>query len=385
MIWTAVETSGERCFSASSPNTSWRTTSATASRTMTTCSQKPARVSADLRSSTRGEAGEARTGEGGGLGGHEIRASSRSLAVRERNSSSRPPVSAGRSSSRTTPAAAAARPTDSASASTSRAPSAPGRGGQAGVRQRLVQGARVEPADDHARRGEQLGHAALGDDLPAADDDELVGHGLDLAQQVGGEQDGARPVGEVAQQPAHPRDALGIEAVGRLVEDQHARLAEQRLGDPEPLAHAERVGADALLGGGLREPDVLHQLVDAPPLDPEHLGAQGERLAAAAAGVLGGGVQQDADLAARVGQAAVARAEHRGVAGVGVREPADHAQRGGLAGAVGAEEAGHGAGLAVEGDVIDGRLAAVALGEMLDGDHGLQRRRGSRPGPSPLG
>ena len=343
---------------------------AAASRTMTSSSQKPARVSADLRSSTaarRGRPGRAKVAV---CGGHEIRASSRSLAVRDRNSSSRPPVSAGRSSSRTTPAAAAARPTASASASTSSAPSDARGGGQAGVGERLVQGDRVEPAHDHAGRGEQLGHAALGDDLSAADDDELVGHRLDLAQQVRGEQDGARAVGEVAQQPAHPRDALGIEAVGRLVEDQHARVAEQRLGDPEPLAHAERVGAHALLGGRLREPDVLHQLVDAPALDAEHLRGQRQRLAAAAAGVLGGGVQQHADLAAGVGQAAVAGVQHRRGAGVRVREPADHPQRGRLAGAVGAEEAGHGAGLAVERDVIDRQLAAVALGEMLDGDHG---------------
>ena len=80
---------------------------------------------------------------------------------------------------------------------------------------------RVQPADDRAGRGEQLGLAALGDDPAVADDDEVVGDRLDLAQQVGGEQDRAAAVGEVAQQPAHPGDALGVEPVRRLVEDQH--------------------------------------------------------------------------------------------------------------------------------------------------------------------
>ena len=63
---------------------------------------------------------------------------------------------------------------------------------------------------------------------------------------------------------AHPADALGIEAVGGLVEDQHLGVAEQRVREPEPLAHAERVLAHALAGGGLVQPDERQQLVDAP-------------------------------------------------------------------------------------------------------------------------
>ena len=50
-----------------------------------------------------------------------------------------------------------------------------------------------------------------------------------------------------AQQLADLADAGGIESVRRLVEDQHARIAEHRLGDAEALAHAEGVGADALV------------------------------------------------------------------------------------------------------------------------------------------
>ena len=39
-----------------------------------------------------------------------------------------------------------------------------------------------------------------------------------------------------------------IETGRRLVEQQHSRLAEQRLREPEPLAHALRIGADAAVG-----------------------------------------------------------------------------------------------------------------------------------------
>jgi hypothetical protein len=45
--------------------------------------------------------------------------------------------------------------------------------------------------------------------------------------------------GEVPQQGPHPADALGVEAVERLVEDDRAGVAQQGGGDAEALAHAE--------------------------------------------------------------------------------------------------------------------------------------------------
>ena len=42
---------------------------------------------------------------------------------------------------------------------------------------------------------------------------------------------------------ADPDDPLGVHAVERLVQDQHRRVAEHGGGDPEPLAHPERVAA----------------------------------------------------------------------------------------------------------------------------------------------
>ena len=44
----------------------------------------------------------------------------------------------------------------------------------------------------------------------------------------------------VPQQVTHPADALGVETVDRLVEEQHAGIAQQGRGDTEALAHTKR-------------------------------------------------------------------------------------------------------------------------------------------------
>ena len=263
----------------------------------TSSSQKPARVSAILRSSTARQARAVRrAGKVSACGGHAASASSRGEGqeqllepaavggaqleqdAAERRRRSRPTASAlGLDEQRAVGARRGARPA-AASASCS-----------AAVSSARTITSRWRPA---ARA-----LAALGDDLAVADHDELVGDRLDLAQQVRGQQHGPGAVGEVAQQLAHPEDALGVEAVGGLVEDQHARVAEQRVGDAEPLAHAERVVADALLGGRVRrQPDALEHLGDARARStPRTSAATAQHLAAGAAGVLGGGVEQHAD------------------------------------------------------------------------------------------
>ena len=68
-----------------------------------------------------------------------------------------------------------------------------------------------------------------------------------------------------------------VKAVGGLVEDQHLRIAEQRVGDPEPLAHAERVLRDALARRARVEVDELEHLIHARVRDSEQL--RGERRA----------------------------------------------------------------------------------------------------------
>ena len=78
-----------------------------------------------------------------------------------------------------------------------------------------------------------VAHGLRDDQRPA------VGGERHLGQQVTGDEDGAPLRGEGLHERAHPDDAFGVEPVDGLVEEQHARIAQQRTGD-----------ADADHGGG---------------------------------------------------------------------------------------------------------------------------------------
>ncbi len=69
---------------------------------------------------------------------------------------------------------------------------------------------------------------------------------------------------QLQQQLADLRDALRVQAVRRLVQDQQLRTAEQRAGQPEPLPHAQRVGPDRSLAD-TGQADLLEDLVDPVP------------------------------------------------------------------------------------------------------------------------
>src|SRR4051794_13440657 len=101
--------------------------------------------------------------------------------------------------------------------------------------------------------------------------------------------------------------------------------------------------------------------------------ARGDRkrsqvVAARAPGVEGGVLEHSADKGTRTVELVVAPAAERGGSRRRAHEPEQRPQRGGLARAVGAEEAGDAAGLDVEVEVLDGRDAAVLLGETADFD-----------------
>ena len=110
----------------------------------------------------------------------------------------------------------------------------------------------------------------------------------------------------------------------------------------------------------------------------------GQHLTAGSAGVLGGGVEEDADLHAGVGQVAEPAAQDVGGAVVGRGEADDDAQGGRLPGAVGSQEPGDASGPSGEGDVVDGGEVAVGLGDVVDGDHRLHRSGACRRGRSVL-
>jgi hypothetical protein len=110
-----------------------------------------------------------------------------------------------------------------------------------GLGQRLGQPGRVRAAHQHPRAlpGAQLVERTLVGGVPAADHDDVVDGLLDLGQQVAGDEHAAALRGEPAQERAQPGDALRVEAVGRLVEHQDLRVAQQRDRQRQALLHAE--------------------------------------------------------------------------------------------------------------------------------------------------
>ena len=90
---------------------------------------------------------------------------------------------------------------------------------------------------------------ALGDDPAAVDDPDVVGELVGLLQVLGGEEDGRALVVQRAHLLPDRLAADRVEAGGRLVEEEDARLVDERGGEVEPAPHAARVGADAAVGG----------------------------------------------------------------------------------------------------------------------------------------
>src|SRR5690606_41448973 len=65
-----------------------------------------------------------------------------------------------------------------------------------------------------------------------------------LLEVLGGEQQGAAPVDQLADHGPQVDAAAGVEAGGGLVEEQHRRFGHQRARQVEPAAHAARVGLE---------------------------------------------------------------------------------------------------------------------------------------------
>ncbi len=106
------------------------------------------------------------------------------------------------------------------------------------------QGANI--ADAHAQAfsagGIQLGGAEFAHHAAAIDDAVVAGEAAELVEDVAGDEHGEAVVAVEAQdQLAHFDDALGVEAVHGLVEDEKIGLTGQRHGDAEALLHAEGV------------------------------------------------------------------------------------------------------------------------------------------------
>jgi hypothetical protein len=154
-----------------------------------------------------------------------------------------------------------------------------------------------------------------------------------------------------------------------LVEDQHARIPEQRPGQAEPLAHAEREPADTAARdiGQTGQPE---DLIDPAPGQPGDRGDDPQVLSGAAPRVERVAVQGGAHLAYRVGQLMVRQAADGRRPGRRAGQPEQDAEGRGLARPVRSQKAGHLARPDLEGQVIDPQDRSVALGEILNPDRG---------------
>ncbi len=108
-----------------------------------------------------------------------------------------------------------------------------------------------------------LGGNAGPDHATATDDRDPIGDVEDLVELVADEDDrGPELLRELAQDDEDLARLLGGEDGGGLVEDEHLRLAVERLEDLDPLLPADRQGADLLIGIDV-ESEPLAELADA--------------------------------------------------------------------------------------------------------------------------
>ena len=255
---------------------------------------------------------------------------------------------------------------------TRRAPSAAGTTVTSGPASSSASAAGFGRADPHrAGRGapQELLDADIGDEPAPTDHDDVLGGDRHLVHQVAGHEDGAALGGQALEQVADPADALGVEAVDRLVEDRASPDRPRRAtAMPSRWPMPEREAADAL-GGNIAQADQADDVVH-PPVGDAVGGGQGQQVVAGGpTGVDGPGLEQGADLVQRRGMLGVVLAVDRDLPGGRGVEAEDHAHGRRLAGPVGAQEAGDHAGVDGEAEIADGGLLAVDLGEVLGDDH----------------
>ena len=209
-------------------------------------------------------------------------------------------------------------------------------------------------------------HAAVGDD-----DDARAGRGH-LGQDVRAQDDGVLAA-ERLDQVARLDDLLRVEAAGRLVEDEHGRIAEQRLGqaDALPAAPWTACRSDRSARCAMRAFSIARSTSRRRSLDALDLAHEVQIRAHAHVGIERHGFGQIADVGAGLERLAWRRRSPRPRRRPpeGGQIPGQHAHGGRLARAVGAEKAEDFALADVEGHVGDRHTRAVVLGQVLDANH----------------
>ena len=170
--------------------------------------------------------------------------------------------------------------------------------------QRGAQGLGLRGPHPHAGRGlvGQVGQRGLGDEPSAGDDDDVVDGLGHFGQEVARHQHGAALVGVGTEELAQPVDALGVEAVGGLVEDEHLGFAQQGGGQTEALAHPEREALDPPVAG-VGEADQVEHLVHPAHGKPGGDAQHPEVVAGPPSGVEAGGLEHRPDVTERVRRA----------------------------------------------------------------------------------
>jgi hypothetical protein len=212
---------------------------------------------------------------------------------------------------------------------------------------------------------------------PIDDDQHVVGGLLDLAQRMAGHQHRATLVRESAQVLAQPPHARRVEAVRRLVQDEHCRVAEHRRGQPQPLTHPEGELPDP--PPRVRREPGLGQ--DAPGRvlgQPGRCREDAQVVQRGTAGVAARGLEDRADLTDRVWQLVVSPAANRRGPAAWRGEAEQHPQGGGLAGPVWPEHGRHLARSRDRAEVIDRENVPEGLGEAAQLDRTCHRRPSHR-------
>src|SRR5262245_8428373 len=203
----------------------------------------------------------------------------------------------------------------------------------------------------------------------------MIGGVLEFAHEVARDEHGPALGGERAERLAHPTYPFGVEADRRLVQDEDRRIAEQRGGDSEALAHAEREGACASTGD-VRESDEPQYVVRAAAGDAVALGDPAEMAARRAAGMHGSRVEQRADDGERAVDVHVASAGDQRLARLRRCETEQQLHRRRLAGTVRPDEPRDQAGPHRDRQAVDRDGPSVSLRESACLDRRLHRRNG---------
>ena len=151
--------------------------------------------------------------------------------------------------------------------------------------------------------------ALVGDPARAVELEDPAGDVVEEVAVVGHGDDGALVVGQVA---LEPRDRLGVEVVGGLVEQQQLGRAEQQAAQRDAPALAAGELGDVGVGG--RQPQGVHRVLDVgvevPGVGRVDLGLQRRELVGGLVGVVGGQLVEAVEQRPHLGHAVLDVAAH---------------------------------------------------------------------------